>query len=469
MQASPLLDGAKGKRISPRTRRLLASCLIILTPFGLFGAYHAVAWFRETTQLNRVLAETEARDPGWRLQELEARRATVADNENGALRVLAASELLPRPLPRDRAWDYVESVPLLVQLNEAQLGRLRAEMQKDALSLAQARKLADLPRGRYPVTWKRTVHDQPPPHLELPRDVTLLLHGDILLRTADGDLDGALASFRAAWNTARSFGDEPCLPSQRARLGCASLALSNLERVLGQGEPSVDAMRATSACILEEDREPLLLIAWRGERAALYDLMEAHHAGEVNNVTSLELSRRDVEARTMEFLTRMIEVAKMPSEEQVAPIKEALSELTPESDGPVNLANVHAKTCLSVLTGFRAKLLRHTARLRTASVALAAESYRNSHDGRWPQKLVDLTPAFLRELPLDPYNAEPLRYRLHDDSIVIYSVGPDLVDDNGRIDDPDIWLRTDIGIRLWNVDKRRQPPSAVMELPPNRD
>jgi hypothetical protein len=43
------------------------------------------------------------------------------------------------------------------------------------------------------------------------------------------------------------------------------------------------------------------------------------------------------------------------------------------------------------------------------------------------------------------------------------------VDDNGRIDDPDIWLRTDIGIRLWNVDKRRQPPSAVMELPPNRD
>jgi hypothetical protein len=52
---------------------------------------------------------------------------------------------------------------------------------------------------------------------------------------------------------------------------------------------------------------------------------------------------------------------------------------------------------------------------------------------------------------------------------VIYSVGPDLVDDGGRIDDLDIFRCTDIGIRLWNVDKRHQIPFSVLRLPRLRD
>jgi hypothetical protein len=469
MPSSPPLGDVKATRLSPRARRRLTTCVIVFTLLGLYGAYHAVDWFRDTTQLRHAVAEAESRDPGWRLQDLEARRAALADEENGALRVLAASELLHRPLPHDQDWQYLDGVPVLTQLNKKQIGRLRDEMQKDAAALAQARKLADLPHGRYPVAWTHTVYTQPPSYMELPRDVAWVLRSDILLHTADGDLDGALTSFRAAWNTARAFGDEPFLPSQRVRLGCAAMALSGLERVLGQGEPSLETLQATIACILAEDPEPLLLIGWRGERATLFDLMEAHHAGEIRNETTLEMSRRDVEAQTLEFLTHMIEVAKLPAKDQVAPMKKAIADLSTEPENRISLADANAKACYSVLASYRFKVLRHSARLRTAAVALAAESYRQTHDGRWPEKLTDVTPGFLRELPLDPYTDEPLGYRIHDDSIVIYAVGPDLVDDNGRIDDPDIFLCTDIGIRLWNVNKRRQPPIPALRMPRLRD
>jgi hypothetical protein len=467
MQTSAPLEDAKAKRSSPRARRLLVTSSIVFTPLLLAGAYFAMDWFQDRSQFNRAVAETNSRDPGWRLSDLEAQRAAIANDENGALQVLAASELIERPLPTDRTWSYVETAQPLVQLNEPQVTRVRAEIEKDALAVAQARKLADLPHGRYPVTWKRSAHEQPPHHVEVPREVTWLLHVDMLLRIAEGDLDGALVSFCAAWNTARSFGDEPFQHAQRVRLGCRANALANLERILGQGEPSIPAMKRAIACILDEDREPLLLIAWRGERAMLYELMEAHHAGELSDVTSLELSRRDVEARALELLTRMIEVAKLQDEDQTAPIKEVSLELSAKPDGQLSLADTNARNWLSTMFSFRNKYLREKARLRSAAVALAAESYRQTHEGRWPEKLSDLTPDFIQELPVDPYNGQPLCYRILDDNVVIYSIGSDLVDDGGRIDDPDIRKCTDVGFRLWNVANRRQAPERVVIPPPD--
>lgn len=64
---------------------------------------------------------------------------------------------------------------------------------------------------------------------------------------------------------------------------------------------------------------------------------------------------------------------------------------------------------------------------------LAAESFRRRHD-RWPTKLAELVPGHLPTLPLDPFTGDPIRYRQpsgEETSPVIYSVGPDGVDDRG--------------------------------------
>jgi hypothetical protein len=65
----------------------------------------------------------------------------------------------------------------------------------------------------------------------------------------------------------------------------------------------------------------------------------------------------------------------------------------------------------------------------------------------------------LAKVPADPYDGKPLRYRRLKDGVVIYCIGPDGKDDGGTFERDDFWAAsTDVGLRLWDVDKRRQPP-----------
>jgi hypothetical protein len=51
--------------------------------------------------------------------------------------------------------------------------------------------------------------------------------------------------------------------------------------------------------------------------------------------------------------------------------------------------------------------------------------------GRPPDRLADLAPEYLPELPLDVYGEGPLRYRSDRDAVILYSVGPNGADDGG--------------------------------------
>lgn len=53
--------------------------------------------------------------------------------------------------------------------------------------------------------------------------------------------------------------------------------------------------------------------------------------------------------------------------------------------------------------------------------------------GRLPAALADLVPEFIPELPIDPFDGEPLRYNPRD--AILRSVGSDLVDEGGWFDD----------------------------------
>ena len=89
---------------------------------------------------------------------------------------------------------------------------------------------------------------------------------------------------------------------------------------------------------------------------------------------------------------------------------------------------------------------------------VALQRYRRQHD-RWPDTLDALVPAFLAEVPVDPHDGKPLRYRRLTDGIVIYSIGPDKIDDGGKLDRVKVGTTgSDVGIQLWDPAKRRQPP-----------
>jgi hypothetical protein len=64
------------------------------------------------------------------------------------------------------------------------------------------------------------------------------------------------------------------------------------------------------------------------------------------------------------------------------------------------------------------------------SLALHAHKLEN---GNYPAQLKELAPRYLRQVPADPFGAgEPLRYQKRGDTYLLYSIGPDGIDNGGQ-------------------------------------
>ncbi|KPK80528.1 MAG: hypothetical protein AMJ81_11940 [Phycisphaerae bacterium SM23_33] len=95
------------------------------------------------------------------------------------------------------------------------------------------------------------------------------------------------------------------------------------------------------------------------------------------------------------------------------------------------LANVLVSLLVPSLS--RVSLLQDACRthVNLENIALAIAAYR-AEKGRWPAQLKDLSPAYLKEVPPDRFTGKPLIYKLQPKGYVLYSVGPNMVDDEGR-------------------------------------
>src|SRR5262249_46817868 len=70
---------------------------------------------------------------------------------------------------------------------------------------------------------------------------------------------------------------------------------------------------------------------------------------------------------------------------------------------------------------------------RLATTILALRAYAADHDGRLPDALSQLVPAYLTSLPADPFDqtGSPLHYLPTEPDPRLYSVGADGIDDGG--------------------------------------
>jgi hypothetical protein len=420
-------------------------------------------------QLREAAAEADRLDPHWRFDELEAARAAVPDERNAALVVLEANQLLPPDWQADlmRIDDPKRRLD-----GAAAAAALRAELAKLAPAVAQARRLADLPEGRYSSAAGPDNVPTDPPRIRV-LGLANLMGYDARRRALDGDADGALASCRAALNAGRSIGDEPFFFSQMVRQACETSTVRTAERVLAQTEPSDAALRQLQSLLEAEEAEPLLLLGFRSERSGVSRAVAASQPGSpsvsqqlgtitkrATGVNVPALGGRDPrsphtiklqQAAWLHFLNGLIEVAKLPPEQQ-GPRFEQLKAGIKADPEVVGL--------LESIIRYARDFQDGQIKLRCAIAALAAERYRRNN-GRWPDRLEKLTEAgYLTRVPRDLYDGRPLRWRRLDDGAVVYSVGPDGQDNGGKLDraDPPA-AGTDPGFRLWDVNHRRQPPS----------
>lgn len=450
--------------------------VLIVALLAVFGAF--VNRGQMANKLQETLAELDRSDPGWRLEDIEAARKDTPDAENSARVVIAAAEKMPQTWPsKELVEEHFRTLPPTEMLSDDDFNQLSKELASVRPALATADKLSDMPHGRHRIYYASNPIMTLLPHVQESRKLVTLLIYESMRCNQMGESKNALTACRAALNAGRSIGDEPFYISQLVRTACVLHACQAIERTIAQGEPPSDELSALQKLLEDEDAFPSLLIATRGERAGLHKVFAGVDSGEVNirdlegrtstsngdevedwlKATALWVWRMDTRADNALFLSlmeRRLKEVQRPLHEQAALEKQF------EQDIRALPTNAYITRVLSpAIAKIGASDRRKHALLRSMIVALAAERFRRDKK-TWPDKIDPLCPQYLGALPLDPFDGKPLRYRRVADGVVIYSVGQDVADNDGKLDRERYGTApsTDIGFRLWDLAQRRQPP-----------
>jgi len=469
---------------------VLITCSVALLT-GLVGGYVVLVRSGAAT-LRDAVAEADRLDPGWRLEQIEAKRRAdvIPADEDAAARVLAVLDLIPEDWqstdPKVRAAqgphrgidldEEVGKVEPNARIPADMAAGLAAEMESLSDARDEARPLADLSRGRFVLDYEFNVLETRLPNTQNSRKVARLLMLSAYHRAGQGDIDGALDDCRAIVGVSHAIGDEPMIISQLVRIAEDSVAIKAIERVLAQGEATDAALGRVMARLTKEAEEPFSLIGLRGERASFNDLFGKLADGSLP-ISALsdgpKLPTGPVrygphgwaffqynQGIAIHFTTRAVEIAKLPMGQQRARWVEwkAVTK-KPESLWRALPAALFY-LMLNASDAFPRAHERLYGMLNVTRAIVAMERFRLAF-GRWPESIDEIPKSILPDTPIDPYSGRPVRAARVPDGWVVYCVGPDLTDDGGKLDPrfkPDR-KGTDWGYRLWDVPNRRRPPA----------
>ncbi len=431
-------------------------------------------------------AEADRLDPGWRTAELKAKRAKLPPAKDAAPHVLEILRLMPAewkdlrpdgkgPDTPAGAYDAVTKFftddptkPIPPEL----IASLRAVQAKYRPLIARARELEKYPSGNLPVTPTANPLLTLLPHTQEARSIARMLQFDALTRAASGDLDGALGSARAILAVSRSIGEEPYVISQLVRMAIDSVAVVVVESILARGGAVTDtALAATQAALGDEAAQPLVAYAMRGERAVNYEVMEKLASGKIKVADlagpgvklppGLDRATPDIEgdrALALHQFNLAVEIARKPLPEQPALWDkwEADVKAVPAAE-----RDRHALVylLLPAVSPAAQGHMRTRAMLRAAETAVGLERFRRAK-GHWPKPGEPLAPAF-KEPPPDPFTGKPMLWKATPTGLAVYSVSYDRADSGGKLEVRDVRKPgTDIGVRLWDADRRPRPPRS---------
>jgi hypothetical protein len=466
--------------ISIVKRLLVGSGVFVLLLVALGIIQHYFVGSQAGNRLKTALADLDKSDPGWRQEDLERARPVLPDLENSALVLRGAYKLKPAKLPDWKVMERFDKLPPPPELLDAERAALLdAQMTALAPVLAEARKLADMPNGKHAIVYASHPLATLLPHAQECREIVSLLQYDAMNLSQQGKARESLRSCQAALNAGRSLDDEPFIISQLVRIACIAIAAGRTERTLAMGEPPAEDLARFQAILELEEAHPTAVVGLRGERAMMHILLNGLADGSFS-IDELLGSGRNVEwyeravlflwnvrgtarrehPQVMKLMGKAIDIARLPAHEQSA-AKSALNREIREMAGQSYLIRL----VMPAMDKFIDASQRKLAQVRCLKTVLAVERFRLAR-GTWPDKLEDLTPKWLKKVPLDPYDGKPLRYVRVADGVIVYSVGPDGTDNGGKIDRTNIIAPgTDLGYQLWDVKHRRRQASSTPPLP----
>jgi hypothetical protein len=466
-----------------RRRWYLLGGFLLLFLAAPISYYFIAGWWgeRQMAELERAIEEE---DPNWRFADLLAAIDMPPDDQNAALQITKVHALLSPNNPFNAGGKWETST---MDYRNARLPNQNADPLRVAFTkvpkgaLEEARKLKDMPAGHFNIKPEDNPFAMKLDYVQDSRSVANLLQLDVVMRSHDGDHDGAAQSCMALLNTANAMKDQPFLISQLVRCAEHAIAVAAIERTLGQGTVSEPTLRKLQTQLEAAAANDGLHQAMRGERAFGHQAYLNLRAGkmtlsELLNPSGMKLSAGDRLVDTfpgiilngypdyLRMMNEQVRASKLKDAER----KEAYDKLDQQmrqNRARTFRGNLLISLIMPATTKVAQASQRTQAWLRCTTVAVAAERYRLKNKNTWPGSIEELVKAdLLKEVPNDPFDGKPLRFKRTPTGVIVYSVGFDTIDNGGKLDRKNVLApNTDLGFELF--DRRAVPAPPDEELP----
>ena len=421
----------------------IASCLLVL--FGIIGLYRRSL----EKQVEHRLEMLRAAGLPTTIGELERLRTPLPDEENAALVLERAYPKLVRP----------ETLPQSVQKNlpgqwarfPSRSGSLPIETRESIGSVLSSNKTAlailqstpDLRKARYAVHWSAAGSTQYKSLLTMSK----LLLWETYYHVEGNRSDAAVQSIRSLIHLGISLESEPFWTFQMMRNQCFDYALIGLERLLNRHRlegSALESLQEEFARVEErDDGLPRSLIGLRCYAIEAYRATPA--AGTFFRPgTSVLLEQLRVQLRfQLSRMAGMHSRSLIASLDRLDDFDEIVGSPYPERfELAKNLLKRTERTLVNrsqngpwgsryLFEQLVKPNAEHVARCRVAATALAIERIRFRENGQVPDRLADLVPEFLSEIPDDPFDGKPIRFMPLQKGYRVYSIGADEADNEG--------------------------------------
>ena len=267
-----------------------------------------------------------------------------------------------------------------------------------------------------------------------------ILNANALLHARRGEPHKAHATLETALHMADALHIEPILISTLFRIAQFNMALESLPALYAIAPPDDDTAARLSALLDGVDLVAPFVRAVDGERlfygewiyncfagGNIHDFLDPKEYGVwagrfAKGVLGYRPSLQLDHAFSLRTYARFAADAKRPFWEIQPPPRSYREEKFPW------YATISR---LFIPTLNLSRITRSQALLRVSQTGLALLRHKLAH-GAYPPTLAEIDPAFLPEIPLDPFTGQPLVYRPEADGFLLYSRGENLKYDGGK-------------------------------------
>lgn len=282
------------------------------------------------------------------------------------------------------------------------------------------------------------------PHIQESRLFARVLRERTVLLAARGRRDDALAGMTLLFRLTRHFDRDPLMVGGLVAIACRGVAIEGANAVLQSGRVNNAVREALDREVSRHDPERAYVGVLKTERALSLDMIREFPWNQHWVTRALSYS---CQSHCLETMQEYLTAASMPYYKLKAPEpfpNEALQKWWFLEFPDVAIV----KLLRPGQDAYRIAVESDRATIRELRVLIALQTKAGA-DAAQPPKFSDL--GLPSDVTTDPFDGQPLRVKKLPKGWLIYSVGPNRIDDSGTISD-----RTDVGIGPPGYERRSE-------------